>query len=29
VLVAEPTWEWVLARLPPAEREHYRAWPVH
>ena len=29
VLVAEPTWTWVLARLSPAERAHYRAWPVH
>ena len=29
VLVTEPTWEWLLARLPAAERDHYRAWPVH
>ncbi len=29
VLVAEPTWEWILGRLPPAERAYYSAWPVH
>ena len=29
VLVAEPTWEWILGRLSPAERAYYRAWPVH
>ncbi len=29
VLVAEPTWSWVLGRLSAAERAHYRAWPVH
>lgn len=29
VLVAEPTWEWMLGRLSPAERTYYSAWPVH
>ncbi len=29
VLVAEPTWEWMLGRLSPAERAYYSAWPVH
>ncbi|HEX2687638.1 MAG TPA: hypothetical protein VHN14_13520 [Kofleriaceae bacterium] len=28
VLVAEPTWEWILDRLPEAERAHFRAWPT-
>ena len=26
VLVTEPTWEWLLARLPPADRKHFAAW---
>jgi hypothetical protein len=29
VLVAEPTWNWILDRLSPAERAYYRDWPVH
>ena len=28
VLVTEPTWEWVLARLPPPARDHFAAWPT-
>jgi hypothetical protein len=28
VLVAEPTWSWLLDQLPPAERAHYAAWPT-
>jgi hypothetical protein len=28
VLVAEPTWRWVLERLPPADRDAYAAWPT-
>ena len=28
VLVAEPTWTWILARLPPADRAHFTAWPT-
>lgn len=28
VLVAEPTWEWILARLPPQAREYYERWPT-
>jgi hypothetical protein len=28
VLVAEPTWEWILARLPPAARDHFTRWPT-
>jgi hypothetical protein len=28
VLVAEPTWEWVLARLPAADRAELIAWPT-
>jgi len=28
VLVAEPTWEWVLDRLPPKLRAYYAAWPT-
>jgi hypothetical protein len=28
VLVAEPTWEWILARLPPAARDHFARWPT-
>lgn len=26
VLVAEPTWQWILTQLPPAARAHYQAW---
>lgn len=26
VLIAEPTWQWISARLPPAARAHYEAW---
>jgi hypothetical protein len=28
VLVAEPTWEWILSRLPPAARAHFERWPT-
>jgi len=28
VLVAEPTWEWVLDRLPDKLRAYYAAWPT-
>ena len=28
VLVPEPTWEWILARLPPGAREHFLQWPT-
>jgi hypothetical protein len=28
VLVAEPTWEWILARLPAADRDRFAAWPT-
>jgi len=28
VLVAEPTWNWLLDQLPPADRAHYAAWPT-
>jgi hypothetical protein len=28
VLVAEPTWRWILAHLPPADRLRYAAWPT-
>ncbi len=28
VLVAEPTWEWALARLEPKLRAYYEAWPT-
>lgn len=28
VLVAEPTWEWALAQLPPAQRAYYERWPT-
>ncbi|HEU4734084.1 MAG TPA: glycosyltransferase family 39 protein [Kofleriaceae bacterium] len=28
VLVAEPTWEWVLAQLPAADRARFAAWPT-
>ena len=29
VLLPEPTWQWLLARLPPAEALAYRGWPTH
>ena len=28
VLVAEPTWAWVLAQLPAADRAYFAAWPT-
>lgn len=28
VLVAEPTWDWILERLPPADRARLLAWPT-
>lgn len=28
VLVAEPTWDWILARLPAADRARCAAWPT-
>ena len=28
VLVAEPTWDWILARLPAADRAELVAWPT-
>ena len=28
VLVAEPTWEWILDRLPPKLRAYYASWPT-
>jgi hypothetical protein len=28
VLVAEPTWDWILARLPAADRAQLVAWPT-
>ena len=28
VLVAEPTWEWILARLPAQDRARAAAWPT-
>ena len=28
VLVAEPTWAWILDRLPAADRAYYAAWPT-
>ncbi|HEY8143896.1 MAG TPA: hypothetical protein VIG06_14525 [Kofleriaceae bacterium] len=29
VLLPEPTWTWILARLPPPEARAYRSWPTH
>jgi hypothetical protein len=29
VLVAEPTWSWILAHLPPAARARAAAWPTY
>jgi hypothetical protein len=28
VLVTEPTWDWILARLPPDARAYWQAWPT-
>jgi hypothetical protein len=28
VLVAEPTWEWLLEQLPPPARKRFTAWPT-
>lgn len=28
VLVSEPTWEWLLAQLPPDVRAYYAKWPT-
>lgn len=28
VLVPEPTWEWILARLPASDRAYFTAWPT-
>jgi hypothetical protein len=28
VLVAEPTWEWILAHLPAIDRARFAAWPT-
>ncbi|HEX7838171.1 MAG TPA: hypothetical protein VF469_11940, partial [Kofleriaceae bacterium] len=28
VLVAEPTWAWILGRLPAADRAYHAAWPT-
>ena len=28
VLVAEPTWEWILAHMPPPAQRHFIAWPT-
>jgi hypothetical protein len=28
VLIAEPTWDWILAQLPERDRRHYAAWPT-
>jgi hypothetical protein len=28
VLVAEPTWTWLLAHVPPADRAYFAAWPT-
>jgi hypothetical protein len=28
VLITEPTWEWLLTRLPDADRRHFAAWPT-
>jgi hypothetical protein len=28
VVVAEPTWAWLLERLPPADRARFAAWPT-
>ncbi len=28
VLVREDTWDWIMARLPPATQEHFTRWPT-
>jgi hypothetical protein len=28
VIVEEPTWDWLLAQLPPGAREHWARWPT-
>jgi hypothetical protein len=28
VLVAEPTWTWLLEHLPPTDRAYFAAWPT-
>jgi len=28
VLVTEPTWDWMLARLPERDRRHFARWPT-
>jgi hypothetical protein len=28
VLIAEPTWQWILARLPEPDRTHFARWPT-
>jgi hypothetical protein len=28
VLVAEPTWNWIVDRLPPADRDYCTRWPT-
>jgi len=28
VLVVEPTWDWLLAQLPPGGRAHFARWPT-
>jgi hypothetical protein len=28
VLVAEPTWDWILAQLPERDRHHFIRWPT-
>lgn len=28
VIVAEPTWEWILVHLPPAARDYFTRWPT-
>lgn len=28
VLIAEPTWDWILAQLPERDRRHFQRWPT-
>lgn len=28
VLIPEPTWDWILARLPERDRRHFARWPT-
>jgi hypothetical protein len=28
VLIAEPTWDWILAQLPDRDRRHFTRWPT-